>query len=295
MKIKIKAPGIPYNQCLIGDCREVMKGMIAKGVKAQMCVTSPPYWNLRDYGTASWMSGDPECGHVERKARSDIEYLRQGRAEPPPIQYKEVCGKCGAVRSDSQLGIEKEPGQYIKNMVSGVFPLIFKLLKDDGVFWLNIGDTYQNKALCTIPWALATTASWLGWKLRRDVIWEKTNPMPESATDRPRTSHEYLFMLTKSDDYYFDFDALPKYAQKSVWRLPTNKYPEAHFATYPPELIAPCILSSSRPGDVVFDPFMGSGTTAKVAQELNRKWLGIDLSTEYIELQTKRIGTTLFK
>ncbi|MFX3575450.1 DNA-methyltransferase [Ralstonia mannitolilytica] len=320
-----------------------MRDLIAAGVRVQCIVTSPPYWGLRDYGVAG------------------------------------------------QLGQEPTLREFIANMVE-VFDLCRELLTDDGTLWLNMGDSYAStggptgpmtgaqfinrqrgkaviclnnrkagqeeglkpKDLVGQPWRLAFALQDAGWWLRQDIIWHKPNPMPESVRDRCTKAHEYLFLMTRSERYYFDADAirtpfrpetktqsfatmdfkqrdtyrgagnvrpakgqaayeagddrhrtkagLLAYAEKtrsdgpptkganrrSVWTVPTTPYPGAHFATFPEALVEPCILAGSRPGDIVFDPFMGSGTVASVAQHLGRRWLGAELNPEYIALQAER-------
>jgi DNA modification methylase len=300
------------NRTLFGDCRQSMKALAAQGTKVQMCVTSPPYFGLRDYGV------------------------------------------------DGQLGLEKTPAEYVAALVE-VFEGVRELLADDGVLWLNLGDSYngymanqrgtgletkrqqarkyiapgsglrtdtmKNKDLMGMPWRVAFALQERGWYLRQDIIWHKPNPMPESVTDRCTKAHEYLFLLSKSERYYFDAVAMREDAVKgsagssftkgktaehqlnrssktervedgkrnrrSVWTVATKPYKGAHFATFPPELITPCILAGSRPGDVVLDPFMGSGTTAQVAQSLGRNWLGCELNPEYAPLQLARLGIVL--
>ena len=329
------------NKCFIGDCRESMRQMIADGVRVQTCVTSPPYFGLRDYG------------------------------------------------HEGQLGLEDSPEEYVANMVE-VFSLVRDLLKDDGTLWLNLGDSYYNyrpgrgqalvkqscstteqdlpqecarrgnklqglkeKDLIGIPWRVAFALQADGWYLRSDIIWYKPNPMPESVTDRPTKTHEYIFLLTKNKDYYYDCDAIKEAAtyalesgdnrppgivrdrlygydskeaelrgrevtqtkngitirhpegkhgdkqqspktlvnfrnKRTVWEVCTMPYSGAHFATFPPKLIEPCILAGSRSSDIVFDPFFGSGTTGEVAQRLGRKWIGCELNPEYSKLQDKR-------
>ena len=315
------------NKVFFGDCRDTMRDLKAQGVRVQCCVTSPPYYGLRDYG------------------------------------------------HPGQLGLEDTPTEYVAAMVD-TFRLVRELLADDGVLWLNLGDSYANdtkwggstsgkhvqaqhgnsgigrrrhttglpgKNLIGIPWRVAFALQADGWYLRQDIIWHKPNPMPESVTDRCTKAHEYLFLLTKSERYYWDAEAMqeravgqtlhdltgPGYAapgqapnsgnrkelrtdiesrhrsqikggqsmqaepdgmrnRRSVWTVPTQPYAGAHFAVFPAALIEPCILAGSRPGDLVLDPFMGSGTTAQVAQALGRQWIGCELNPEYAPLQQAR-------
>ena len=300
-----------------GDCREIMRSWAAEGVKAQMCVTSPPYFGLRDYG------------------------------------------------HEGQIGLEQTPEQYITAMVE-VFRCVKDVLADDGTLWLNIGDSYVGSAnnggiasktmqgtqaatgknlptkrgeglkpkdLIGIPWMLAFALRADGWYLRQDIIWHKPNPMPESVRDRCTKAHEYIFLLSKSDRYFFDSEAMRensvdpvgsakrykapffvgdkheaggysangakhtggmkefdgKRNRRSVWTVNTKPYKGAHFATFPTALIEPCILAGSRPDDIVLDPFMGSGTTAAVALQHGRQYLGCELNENYKPLQDERI------
>ncbi len=288
------------------------------GIRAQTCVTSPPYFGLRDYG------------HPE------------------------------------QIGLEQTPEQYIAAMVE-VFRCVKDVLADDGTLWVNIGDSYaanrayqvpstkggkkhsdsqsaggkgskvpeglKPKDLIGIPWMLAFALRADGWYLRQDIIWSKPNPMPESVRDRCTKAHEYIFLLSKSERYFYDHEASKepavsekpagnkrhKYAdayatgtseehrtkagllelagkewetrnRRSVWTVATRPYKGAHFATFPPALIEPCILAGSRPGDIVLDPFMGSGTTAAVSLNHGRKYLGCELNPEYGPLQDERLS-----
>ncbi len=299
-----------------GDCRETMRKWAKDGIKAQTCVTSPPYYGLRDYG------------------------------------------------HDGQIGLEETPEEYIVAMVE-VFRCVRDVLADDGTVWLNIGDSYagsgkgQNadgshqdggkqgtnkgtivgsliktsapeckpKDLIGIPWMLAFALRADGWYLRQDIIWHKPNPMPESVQDRCTKAHEYIFLLSKSQKYYYDHEAIkepansksegirfggnkygdsddPKHATKSgnvskeyekankrsVWTVTTRPYEGAHFAVFPTELIEPCILAGTPVGGVVLDPFMGSGTTAQVAQNLGRKYIGCELNIDYKPLQDQRLS-----
>ena len=280
------------NVIAFGDCRTLMKRWKDEGVKVQTCVTSPPYFGLRDYG------------HPE------------------------------------QLGLEETPEKFVENMVE-VFRCARDILADDGTLWLNIGDSYCNtkpfefgiktKDLIGIPWMLAFALRADGWYLRQDIIWHKPNPMPESVTDRCTKAHEYLFLLSKSEQYYFNNDAIAEPAihagkvvkndngknsqmgdfgatrggflkdggvlvkqtrnKRSVWTVTTKPYAGAHFATFPTDLIEPCILAGSREGDIVLDPFMGSGTTAQVALEHRRQYLGCELNPQYEQLQKERISS----
>ena len=337
------------NQIHVGDCLELMAKFLADGVRVQTCITSPPYYGLRDYGTASWEDGDPACDHLGGPRASEKSKLNGGRGQ---LDYERdcrtpfvgACGKCGAVRIDSQMGLEKSPAEYLEKMVD-VFRLVRELLADDGTLWLNMGDSYAGswgaqggpqgdgemlgrsvtsarqigahprfdgltgirgkemgfkpKDLMGMPWRLAFALQADGWYLRSDIIWHKPNPMPESVTDRPTKSHEYIFLLSKSEQYFYDADAIrtpltessPAGANKrSVWTVATEAYSEAHFATFPRALIVPCVLAGSRAGDIVFDPFMGSGTTALVAKENGRRYLGCELNPKYKELQDDRLA-----
>jgi DNA modification methylase len=336
---------------LQGDAAAMLRTLPENSV--QCCVTSPPYWGLRDYGV------------------------------------------------EGQIGLEKTPELFIAAMVD-VFAEVRRVLRKDGTCWMNLGDSYANdgkwggssggkhvealhgntgigrqkvntglkpKDLVGMPWRVAFALQSDGWYLRSDIIWSKPNPMPESVTDRPTKSHEYLFLLTKSDRYYYDAEAIkepvtgnahgrgsgvnPKCAgwaagpgshsvlkhaksggsykgktpgrnsrvntsrtgndpqprqnesfsaavkglvdsrnKRSVWTVPTYAFPEAHFATYPPDLIRPCILAGSKPGDAVLDPFGGSGTTGAVALELGRFAIMIELNPEYADMIRRRCRMT---
>lgn len=215
--------------------------------------------------------------------------------------------------------------------MTDVFSHVWDVLADYGTLWLNIGDSYgAGKQLQGIPWKLAFSLQASGWVLRQDIIWHKPSPMPESVTDRCTKSHEYIFLLSKSQKYYFDYEAVKEMAvspirareksngenavdtkkrgsgsccgtdsetrnRRSVWTVPTKPYKGAHFATFPPALIEPCILAGSRVNDIVLDPFMGSGTTAEVAIKHGRQYLGCELNESYKELQDARIANARSK
>ena len=308
-----------------GDCKDIMKQMVLEGIKIQTCVTSPPYFALRNYS-----------------------------------------------RDSRQIGVETSLNEYIANLVE-VFDLVKQLLTNDGTLWLNLGDTYatstkgkgeyknnndkqsthknsfmaekkfsvklKNKNLIGVPWRVAFALQENDWYLRSDIIWHKPNPMPESVRDRPTNAHEHIFLLSKSDKYYYDSDAIrekPKYIKphsgnkrfiqkkkhrssgegshtgfsgkwdkltkqeamangankRDVWTVSSSTYKSNHVAKYPERLIEPCILAGSRVGDTVLDPFLGSGTTGRVAVRLKRQCIGIEINKELFE--NKSIQTNLF-
>jgi DNA modification methylase len=268
-----------------GDCREVLASMPADSVDC--VVTSPPYWGLRDYGTATWEGGDAECGHgpdaetLERQNGRASTLVGSTTHQKAAAIARHRC-KCGAVRIDSQLGLERTPEEYVANMVA-VFAEVRRVCKATATVWVNLGDSFlPGKQLAGIPWRVAFALQADGWYLRSDIIWSKPNPMPESVTDRPTKSHEYLFLLTKGARYYFDADAVreahtwvddrPRMAYngkgnpegrrlsgdaarlgnspagrniRSVWTIATRPYPGAHFAVFPPELPERCIKAGS--------------------------------------------------
>lgn len=330
---------IEKNTIINGNSLEVLKSLPDNSIDC--CVTSPPYYALRDYG----------C--------------------------------------DGQIGLEETPEKYIERLCD-VFSEVRRVLTPQGTLWLNIGDSYNGnkvgntevvknkkvsesndfrkklwseakpKDLIGIPWMLAFALRSQGWYLRQDIIWQKPNPMPESVTDRCTKSHEYIFLLSKSQKYYFDYEAIQEpcadqsrtnYAcgnrtnginkdrndndfgersknwkprtkncqydgqkpnsfhlsrengepdkeyyvrnKRDVWEVNTKPCKEAHFATYPFELIKPCILAGCPENGIVLDPFMGSGTTAIVARSLNRNYLGVELNPEYIKIAHKRLDKHL--
>jgi DNA modification methylase len=239
----------------------------------QTCVTSPPYWSLRDYNIRG------------------------------------------------QIGLETKVDEYIAALVK-VFQEVWRVLRDDGTVWLNIGDSYTSggrtwrapdrknpvramsvrpptpeglkpKDLIGIPWRLAFALQAAGWFLRADIIWNKPNCQPESVKDRPTRSHEYLFLLSKSEKYVYDSNAKrgPNNRNlRTVWDINTQATHEAHFATFPASLVEPCIGASTRPGDVVLDPFIGSGTTGLVALASNRRFVGIELNPDYVRIAERRLN-----
>jgi len=335
-----------------GDALRILKKLPAKCIDT--CITSPPYFNLRDYETAEWIGGDPDCDHIEKVYRSNQNLAKlsdkwdpQGKPRPSvsrdsetmtvpkATQYKNTCPKCGAKRKDKQVGLEETPEEYVQNLVN-IFKEVRRVLKDDGTVWLNIGDTYATKDyeniklkdLIGIPFRTAFALQKDGWYFRQDIIWEKPDCMPESVSDRCTKSHEYIFLLSKSKQYYYDAESIkeeaihkmgvmpgvggkkytkddnPYYATKSgkqfvshgkrnkrsVWTVNTANYKGAHFAIYPIDLIKPCILAGSREGGTVLDPFGGSGTTGLCAYNLGRNAILVELNKSFIDIAEKRIG-----
>lgn len=303
---------------MVGDVFEVLKSIPDGTVNT--CVTSPPYYGLRDYGV------------------------------------------------DGQIGLESTPEEYVNALVE-VFREVRRTLRDDGTLWVNVGDSYSGshsngwkqtmldtngryssdgnfslsekmgrrdpgckpKDLVGIPWMLAFALRADGWYLRQDIIWAKSNPMPESVKDRCTRSHEYIFLLSKSRKYYFDHEAMqedadPKNAKRyqkpfmdkaeqryphptgghntggmkpyngkrnkrDVWRVPVcTSVKEAHFAVYPPELIEPCVLAGCPSGGTVLDPFSGSGTTGIVAVNHGRNYIGVELNPDYVDIAVDRVS-----
>jgi len=295
------------NKIYHGEAKEVLSQFPDKSINT--CVTSPPYWGLRDYGV------------------------------------------------EGQLGLEPTPEEYVERLVN-IFAEVKRILKDDGTLWLNLGDSYagsgkgpagninkdyhhledkiggivpdglKQKDLVGIPWRVAFALQKDGWYLRNDIIWHKSSAMPESVKDRCTTSHEHIFLLAKSKQYYYDNEAIKEPAKsepqprerpngvsveeqgkregegditancgvdekrnkRDVWKVNTKSFPEAHFAVYPPELIRPCIKAGCPEDGVVLDPFIGAGTTALVALRENKNFVGIELNQEYIDIAYKRIG-----
>jgi DNA modification methylase len=309
------------NKIYQGDCIEVLKTFPDNSIHC--CVTSPPYYGLRDYG------------------------------------------------NDGQIGLEGTPEAFVQKLVE-VFREVKRVLKDDGTLWLNLGDSYASqgggqveqtvrgntdyvnsgqlgsegkgtsrkptkglkpKDLIGIPWMVAFALRADGWYLRQDIIWHKPNPMPESVTDRCTKSHEYIFLLSKSQRYFYDADAIKeesvdfegtskryntpffvgdkhesggyspngakhtagmkefdgKRNKRSVWTITTKPFSDAHFATYPEDLIVPCIKAGCPKGGIVLDPFGGAATTALVAHKLRRDWVMIELNQDYINIAEKRL------
>jgi len=261
---------------ILGDARNVISTFPDQFF--QCCVTSPPYWGLRDY------------------------------------------------KAEGQIGAETQIDDYISDLVK-VFRDVRRVLANDGTLWLNIGDSYTSgnrpwravdkknpargmsyrpptpeglkpKDLIGVPWRLAFALQADGWYLRSDIIWNKPNCQPESVKDRPTRSHEYVFLMSKSEQYYYDYEAIQetsltkgaKKNKRTVWDVNTEPFKGAHFAVFPKSLIRPCILAGSKAGSNVLDPFFGSGTTGEVCLELGRNCVGIELNNEYLKVAQARLA-----
>jgi len=295
---------------LHGDCIESLKTLDDESVNC--CVTSPPYWGLRDYGESDQLG-------LEETPEEYVANMVKVFSEVKRVLTKDgtlwlnlgdsYAGNCSRT-SSGRAGMGKER---------------------EGIY-SRLGDGLKSKDLVGIPWRVAFALQADGWYLRQDIIWHKPNPMPESVTDRCTKSHEYIFLLSKSSKYYYDHEAVKEKAKtepqsrnknregynadypkgdrfsegdrvfgadglankRSVWTVNTKPYPEAHFATYPKKLIRPCIKAGCPKGGVVLDPFGGSGTTAEVANELQRDAILCELNPKYCELIEKRLSLTQF-
>ena len=266
---------------LQGDCRDQLATIEDETV--QCCITSPPYWHLRDYQCAEQIGNDPT------------------------------------------------PEEYARDLVN-VFDQVRRILKSSGVLFLNLGDTYcggggycptapsnrdgskqstnrgskpgarpipdgyKPKDLVGFPWLVAFKLREAGWFLRADIVWDKTNCMPENVKDRPTRSHEYLFMLSKSQKYFYNAEAIREETssgkhrnRRTVWAIPKAQNRTVHTATFPERLVELCVLSGSSEGDIVLDCFAGSGTAGVVAVEHGRRFIGIELNPEYCDICDERI------
>lgn len=328
-----------------GDCRALLAELPDACV--QMCVTSPPYWGLRDYGVGGQLGLEPTpeafvanlvdvFRGVRRVLRDDgtlwlnlgDSYAGGGRGGYPGGKSGLDGSTMGQDNSRAARGSQKAAGFHEAQRLGGAI----------GRAYVAPPPGLKHKDLVGIPWMVAFALRSDGWYLRSDIIWHKPNPMPSSVEDRPTTAHEYMFLLSKKPSYFYDADAIrepladktlttfgskrrsskgndplgkvasdnwardvpdrkPRLTEdgeiagankRSVWTIAPQPYDGAHFATYPPKLIEPCILAGSAPGDVVLDPFFGSGTTGEVAERHGRRWLGFDLNPAYEQLQRER-------
>ena len=296
---------------LFGDCRETLTAFIDK---ARCCITSPPYYGLRDYGGESKQIGQEDT--PEEYIQSLVDVFRKVR------DCLTDDGTLWVNIGDSYYNYR--PGKsYPKQTVSKTNQDLPEYTPKRA----NKLDGYKEKDLIGIPWMLAFALRSDGWYLRQDIIWHKPNPMPESVKDRCTKSHKYLFLLSKNKNYYYDHESIKEKAvgerwggnkpinmnntkdtanqfsgltrprkmvydkrnKRSVWKVTNNPYKGSDFAVFPPELITPCILAGSEKNDIILDPFMGSGTTAMVAKELGRYYLGCELHEEYGNLIQDRL------
>jgi DNA modification methylase len=319
----------------VGDCRELLKRLPDGCV--QTCITSPPYWGLRDYGVNGQLGLEPtpeqfvaslvDVFREVRRALADDGtlwlnlgdcYITNPRG-PGGAGTSTLTGTPDSERRRQRWSALPHPKDSFDPKVKG------RSHSTSTSRGLRTSDL-KHKDLVGIPWMVAFALRADGWYLRSDIIWAKPNPMPESVRDRPTKSHEYLFLLSKSASYFYDKDAVAEPStwkgqnrssraparsampgapahrglrkdeptgtrnRRSVWHVTTKPYKGAHFATFPPDLIEPCVLAGSRPGDVVLDPFFGSGTTGMVAAQHGRRWIGFDLNPAYEVLQRQRIG-----
>lgn len=341
-----------FDHCYQGDCRDVMRSLIAEGVRVQSIVTSPPYWGLRDYAHPGQLGQEQTLREFLANMVEVFDLCRELLADDGTLWLN---------MGDSYCSTDKWGGGKGRNTGK-------QTVADDGSVpsWAvrqrtPPQDGIKPKDLYGQPWRLAFALQDAGWWLRQDIIWHKPNPMPESVRDRCTKAHEYLFLLTKGPRYYFNADAIREQAtgglpgnrnpvkgvaadpekhrtrtgladyaerqrsrrnsfaretkysdgthgqkaqhradredvdyagtrnKRSVWTIAPQSYKGAHFATFPEALVEPCISGGSRPGDTIFDPFMGSGTVAAVSKRLGRRWLGAELNPEYIDLQNARL------
>lgn len=276
-----------------GDARAVLANMEAGSV--QCVVTSPPYFKIRDYGV------DEQIGMEE-----SLDGYINNIVDTFRAVHRSLC-KDGVVwlnLGDSYAGGGNGGGgSFAKD---GIRKPMAGTDKNKRPEWRKgagqIPDGVKPKDLMGVPWRIAFALQADGWYLRSDIIWEKPNVMPESVKDRPTRSHEYVFLLSKSRKYYYDHEAVMEDAKaarcepitrrnrRTVWHIPTQPFKGAHFATFPEKLVEPCILAGSKEGDVVLDPFMGSGTTGVVALRHGRQFIGIDLNPEYVQIAGSRIS-----
>jgi DNA modification methylase len=305
------------NKTHVGDCRQLLKDMAAAGVRAQMCVTSPPYYGLRDYGMPGQIGLEPSFEEYVEQLVSVFRLVWELLAEDGTLW----------LNLGDSYALNGEWGGPIRGKPAAALPGSQNTPRRRSRY-----TGIKPKDLLGVPWEIAFALRADGWYLRVDVIWHKPNPKPESATDRPSRAHEYVFLLSKSPKYYYDAASIAepsvsldehhssyrpnsariavegrkeysaKHAmsarsyptrrnRRSVWSITTVPFAAAHFATFPPALVEPCILAGSRPLDVVLDPFMGSGTTEEVATNLGRQFVGCELNPNYEELRELRRTT----
>ena len=272
---------------LIGDVRERLKELPDQSVNC--CVTSPPYFGLRDYGTASWEGGDSSCDHSTARSRGDDIKTgdKQGTSAGSQPNTQRTCATCGAVRIDNQIGLEPTPQEFVDSLVA-VFREVKRVLRDDGTLWVNMGDSYNGSGGNHQPHHKNDTG--FQGKIGAEKFKEPSRGL--GKTNSRFGGNKYgdesdPKLRTYSGDKYTDTGIRNK---RDVWTVPTRSYKGAHFATFPPDLIQPCILAGCPEGGTVLDPFFGAGTTGLVAQRHNRKWIGCELNPTYAELAQNRIN-----
>jgi DNA modification methylase len=294
---------------LVGDVRETLKELGDGSV--QCCVTSPPYWGLRDYGHEGQIGLEQTPDEYVAEMVAVFREVRRVLRDDGVLWLNLGDSYAGSGKGPAGNLGSKHNERHLEHKHSAIVP-----------------EGLKPKDLVGIPWRVAFALQADGWWLRQDIIWHKPNPMPESVADRCTKAHEYLFMLTKSAKYYFDNEAIkepsaqlgktnirfggnkygdstdPKHATKSgneytdngtrnrrsVWTIPTKPFRGAHFAVMPEALVEPCILATSKPEDMVLDPFLGSGTVGLVAQRHNRRWVGCELNPDYAKIAEERIS-----
>lgn len=298
---------------ILGDALTELKLLPDQSVNC--CITSPPYYGLRDYGVKGQLG-------LESTPEEYVENLKNIFQEINRVLKKD--GTLWLNLGDSYYNYRTGKGQsLIKQTVSKSL----QNLPQNCPRRSNKLTNLKEKDLIGIPWRVAFALQNSGWYLRQDIIWHKPNPMPESVRDRCTKAHEYIFLFSKNSKYYFDINAIKEPAKcghngssfisnydfktkpnlgkkirpsqikefftrqkRSVWTVSTKPFKGAHFATFPFDLIEPCVLAGSRPNDIILDPFMGSGTTGFVAKKHNRDFIGIELNEAYLEIAKKRIN-----
>jgi DNA modification methylase len=273
-------------EILTGDVRERLADIPDGSVRC--CVTSPPYWGLRDYGHDGQIGLEQTPDEYVAEMVAVFREVRRVLADDGTLwlnigdsyaSFRDGKATPDTTRGDS-TGTLVEKGKASNRSAS------------------NFTETYiKHKDLVGIPWRLAFALQADGWWLRQDIIWHKPNPMPESVTDRCTKAHEYVFLLTKSARYHYDHEAMQEEAttgqtrnRRSVWSVNTKPFKGAHFAVMPEALAEPCVLAGSAPGDLVLDPFTGSGTVAVVALRHGRRFIGTELNPEYVQIAQDRIN-----
>ena len=308
---------------LQGNCLDRIEDLSDNSIDC--VVSSPPYYGLRDYGTAQWDGGDSNCEHTISHDNDNL----KPNVDRPTRGDRSFCLKCGAKRIDEQIGLEPTIADYINNTIR-VFEAMQPKLKDTATIWWNVGDSYNStngfsrnkgqykrkgrdggsndkklitgtpikeKDLMMITNRVAIALQDAGWYIRSEIIWHKPNPMPQSVKDRPTSAHEKIWLITKNKKYYYDAEAIKedsvidgKRNKRNVWTVTTKPCKHAHFATFPKDLIEPCILAGCPIDGTVLDPFGGSGTVGIVAENNNRNSVLIELNPEYIDIMNVRFS-----